>query len=91
MILLLAGDRDSVYCLSAVLQVYIRGNCVYCKQMKNIDMTIEENILTIRVDLRKEFGVSKSGKSITIASTEGNVSLPEHEDIKIGLNIYRKK
>jgi len=43
------------------------------------------------VDLGKEFGVSKSGKSITIASTEGNVSLPGHEDIKIGLNIYRKK
>jgi hypothetical protein len=59
--------------------------------MKNIDMTIEENILTIRVDLGKNFGESKSGKSITIASTEGNVSLPEHEDIKIGLNIYRKK
>jgi hypothetical protein len=59
--------------------------------MKNVDMTIEENILTIRVDLGKDFGESKSGKSITIASTEGNVSLPEHEDIKIGLNIYRKK
>lgn len=59
--------------------------------MKNIDMVIEENVLTIRVDLGKEFGVSKSGKSITIASTEGNVALPGHEDIKIGLNIYRKK
>lgn len=59
--------------------------------MKNIDMTIEGNTLTIRVDLAKEFGESKSGKSITIASTEGNVSVPDHEDIKIGLNIYRKK
>ena len=59
--------------------------------MKNIDMTVEENILTIRVDLAKEFGISKSGKSITIASTEGNVSVPGHEEIKIGLNIYRKK
>ncbi|MDV2482056.1 hypothetical protein F8E02_08625 [Methanoculleus sp. Wushi-C6] len=59
--------------------------------MKNVDMTIEGSILTIRVDLAKEFGESKSGKSITVASTEGNVSVPEHEDIKIGLNIYRKK
>ncbi|MDD3070359.1 hypothetical protein [Methanoculleus horonobensis] len=59
--------------------------------MKNVDMTVEGSVLTIRVDLAKEFGVSKSGKSITIASTEGNVSVPGHEDIKIGLNIYRKK
>ncbi|ABN57367.1 MULTISPECIES: hypothetical protein [Methanoculleus] len=59
--------------------------------MKNVDMTVEGSVLTIRVDLEKEFGASKSGKSITIASTEGNVSVPEHEDIKIGLNIYRKK
>ena len=59
--------------------------------MKNVDMAVEENILTIRVDLAKEFGISKSGKSITIASTEGNVSVPGHEEIKIGLNIYRKK
>lgn len=59
--------------------------------MKNVDMAVEKNILTIRVDLGKEFGASKSGKSITIASTEGNVSVPGHEEIKIGLNIYRKK
>lgn len=59
--------------------------------MKNVDMKVEDNVLIIRVDLGKEFGESKSGKSLTIASTEGNVSVPEHEDIKIGLNIYRKK
>ncbi|MDD3933888.1 hypothetical protein [Methanoculleus sp. UBA303] len=59
--------------------------------MKNIDMAIEGNILTIRVDLGKDFGESKSGKSITIASTEGNIAVPGHEEIKIGLNIYRKK
>lgn len=60
-------------------------------RMKNVDMTVEGNILTIRIDLAKEFGESKSGKSITIASSEGNVSVPDHEEIKIGLNIYRKK
>jgi hypothetical protein len=59
--------------------------------MKNVDMVVEMNILTIRVDLGKEFGASKSGKSITIASTEGNVPVPGHEEIKIGLNIYRAK
>lgn len=59
--------------------------------MKNIDMAVDKGTLTIRIDLTKEFGESKSGKSITVASTEGNVSVPGHEEIKIGLNIYRKK
>ena len=59
--------------------------------MKNIEMTVDGNILTMKIDISKDYGESKSGKSITIASTEGNISLPEHEDIKIGLNIYRKK
>ena len=59
--------------------------------MKNVDMKLNGDKLVITVDISKDFGQSKSGKSITIASTEGNISLPEHEDIKIGLNIYRKK
>jgi len=58
--------------------------------MKNCDMKLDGNILTITVDISKEFGKSSSGKSVIIASTEGNVSIPEKEEIKIGLNIYRK-
>jgi hypothetical protein len=58
--------------------------------MKNVQMTVEGNILTIRVDLSKEFGPSASGKTIIIASTEGNVSIPDREE-KVGLNVYRKK
>ena len=59
--------------------------------MKNVEMTVEGNILTIKVDLAQEFGVSSSGKSLIIATTEGNVSIPGDEDKKIGLNVYRKK
>lgn len=59
--------------------------------MKNVEMTVEGSTLTIKVDISKDYGESKSGKSITIASTEGNISIPDNEDIKIGLNIYRKK
>lgn len=59
--------------------------------MKNVEMKVEENILTIKVDLTKEFGPSASGKTIIISSTEGNISIPEKEEIKIGLNVYRKK
>lgn len=59
--------------------------------MKNVEMTLDGDILTIKVDLSKEFGSSSSGKTIIIASTEGNVSIPGAEEKKIGLNIYRKK
>ena len=61
--------------------------------MKNVEMKVDGNILTIRVDLSKEFGPSSSGKTIIIASTEGNVAIAidGHEETKIGLNVYRKK
>jgi hypothetical protein len=58
--------------------------------MKNVQMTVEGNILTIKVDLSKEFGPSSSGKTIIVASTEGNVPVPERAE-KVGLNVYRKK
>ena len=58
--------------------------------MKNVDMTVEGTTLTIKVDLSKDFGPSSSGKTIIIASTEGNVKIPNREE-KVGLNVYRKK
>jgi hypothetical protein len=58
--------------------------------MKNVEMKVEGNILTIKVDLTKDFGPSSSGKTIIIASTEGNVSIPDRPE-KVGLNVYRKK
>ena len=58
--------------------------------MKNVELTVEGIMLTIKVDLSKDFGPSSSGKTTIIASTEGNVSIPEREE-KIGLNIYKKK
>ena len=53
--------------------------------MKNVEMTVDGAVLTIKIDLSKEFGPSASGKTIIIASTEGN------REEKIGLNVYRKK
>jgi hypothetical protein len=58
--------------------------------MKNCEMKLTGNILTITVDVSKDFGKSSSGKSVIIASTEGNVSIPGKEDVKIGLNVYKK-
>jgi hypothetical protein len=59
--------------------------------MKNVEMSIDGNILTIKVDLAKDFGPSSSGKTIIIASSEGNQSIPGKEAVKIGLNVYKKK
>jgi hypothetical protein len=59
-------------------------------EMKNVQMSVAGDILTITVDLTKEFGPSSSGKTIIIASTEGNATIPDREE-KVGLNVYRKK
>ena len=59
--------------------------------MKNVEMNVDGNTLTIKVDLSKEFGPSSSGKTIIIASTEGNVAIEGREEVKVGLNVYRKK
>ncbi|WP_447597845.1 hypothetical protein [Nitrospira sp. Nam80] len=58
--------------------------------MKNVELSVQGTLLTIKVDLSKEFGPSASGKTIIIASTEGNVTIPDRVE-KIGLNVYRKK
>ncbi len=58
--------------------------------MKNVEMKVEGNILTIRVDLSREYGPSSSGKTLIVASTEGNISIPEREE-KVGLNVYKRK
>ncbi|MEL7658280.1 MAG: hypothetical protein AAGU75_20490 [Bacillota bacterium] len=59
--------------------------------MKNIEMSLNGTILTIKVDVSKTFGKSSSGKSTIIASTEGNVSIPGRDEVKIGLNVYTKQ
>jgi hypothetical protein len=58
--------------------------------MKNVQMIVDKNILTITDDLSKDFCPSSSGKTIIIASTEGNIAIPDREE-KVGLNVYRKK
>jgi hypothetical protein len=59
--------------------------------MKNVEMKVEHGKLLITVDLAKEVGPSSSGKSMIIATTEGNVDVPGAADVKIGLNVYHKK
>lgn len=56
---------------------------------KNVQVTQTAKKITIEIDTTKEFGESKSGKSITIATTSGNAKL-EH-GLTLGLNCYKKK
>ncbi len=56
--------------------------------MENIKWEVKDNKLIIELDLTKEFGLSKSGKTIAIASTRGNQKI-EGTDAVIGLNVYK--
>ncbi len=58
--------------------------------MQNIAMEVNGNELIIRIDTSKRYGQSKSGKSVIVASTNGNTSIPENPEIKIGINCYTK-
>jgi len=60
--------------------------------MKNVQMKVDGDTLTLTIDLSKEFGPSSSGKTIIVASTEGNQTIEGYKDesYKIGLNVYRK-
>jgi hypothetical protein len=58
--------------------------------MFNAAMKVNNDELTIRVNLKEDNGPSKSGKSIIIATSAGNKDIPG-TDLKIGLNIYRPR
>ena len=56
--------------------------------MDNIQIEVKDNKAVITIDLSKDFGPSKSGKTIVVATTRGNVPIPGAESIKLGLNCY---
>ena len=56
--------------------------------MKNVETKVADGKLIITVDINKTFGPSKSGKTIIIASTEGNVQIG---DVRVGLNVFKPR
>jgi hypothetical protein len=50
---------------------------------------VEGSTLTIVIDLSNDAGPSKSGKSLVIATTSGNVDIGN--GVKLGLNVYSKR
>jgi len=60
--------------------------------MFNVQHKVTGTKLVIEVDLTKERGVSTSGKTIIVASTEGNAKVAEwpKDEMQFGLNVYKK-
>jgi hypothetical protein len=61
--------------------------------VKNFAFQIQENILTITIDLSQEHGPSRSGHSQIVSSTEGNVLLFDQQGFReeiINCNVTRK-
>ncbi len=59
--------------------------------MENVHVELNGNLLVIAIDLSQTLGVSSSGKSEIMATTGGNVAVPGHEEVKVGLNVYRPR
>ena len=55
---------------------------------KNVQFEVKGDKLTLTFDLKKEQGLSGSGKSTIVATTSGNVKVPG-TDVTLGLNAYR--
>lgn len=58
--------------------------------MKNISLTVspDKKTATLVIDLTADFGKSKSGKSNTVASSEGATTIPG-TDVKLNVNCYK--
>jgi hypothetical protein len=59
--------------------------------MRNIRMSIDGDDLIIRVSMSQEFGESRTGRSIIVASTDGSAGLPfsDAPDIKVNMTCYK--
>ncbi len=56
--------------------------------MENVKFTRNGSKLTIEVDLDYRGALSSTGKTLRVASTEGNVPCPDSPEIKISLNVF---
>ncbi len=60
--------------------------------MDNVELSVEDHKLAIVVDLTQELEETKSGKSVSVATTHGNVTVPGTQGkIRLGLNVFKKK
>lgn len=60
------------------------------KDVLNVDVVTEDEQLVITIDLRMKPVESKSGKSLLLASTRGNLIIPTQiGNVRLGLNLYQ--
>ena len=59
--------------------------------MFNVSAKVQGKKLVIEVDLDAEKGPSNSGKTIIVASTDGNADVPGKPGFKLGLNVWKPK
>jgi len=57
--------------------------------MQNVKQELNGDILTLTIDLSERHGISPSGKTTRIASSEGNKKI-DGTDLIMGINIYEK-
>jgi hypothetical protein len=57
--------------------------------MQNISMRRDGDRLVIEIDLKQNLGPSASGKTVIVATTRGNQSVPGDENTVVGLNCFR--
>lgn len=58
--------------------------------MENVKMTVENGELVLRIDLKYRGAKSSTGKTVRVASTEGNIEIPGYPEIRAGLNAFTK-
>lgn len=56
---------------------------------KNVQITLQNGILTVVVDCGKDFGESAAGKSVIVGTTGGNIRLAN--GVTLSVNAYRRK
>ena len=60
--------------------------------MRNIKASVKGKILTIEIDITAPGVDSQSGKTLVVATTEGNTSVDGlSADFKLGVNFYKNK
>lgn len=62
--------------------------------MQNIEVTVEDNILHLKIDLGEEHGFTEALRSVRIGSTEGNIQLwvdgkPHPNNVRVNCNVFR--
>lgn len=60
--------------------------------MDNVSIETKGNLAIITIDLEKRGGMSSTGKTVRVSSTEGNkkIATVKGQDVFLGLNAYVK-